>query len=383
LSRFWIIIGLLLAAIGALLLSNGLNVRFRKLQNLPQASVAAPQPMPSDTLSSSRTVPKVSPVDSTPSIAEKSVSPHSIILKEPIDPVPTPAPQTSQSIATPESELKSDELPPLQNDPDKRKQILIDRLRKDGWNKDELSYLSQLLNDPRCHYRTDLLVRNSTFEENAEIYAHNLKLEAINRCVDFLRDQLPVIERATTGDDVPPEVMVAILKVETNLGGWTGKESVFNVFWSLAVGDNPEVQRALLTGDPEQRAEMKQRMTRRAGWARGQLRDLLYVAKHGGEDPVGIMGSFAGAFGMPQFIPSSYRSYGRDGDGDGVVDLDNLADATASIGYYLKENGWRVDSSRARRRKVILTYNHSDFYADCVMALADSISLRTRGAIQP
>lgn len=262
------------------------------------------------------------------------------------------------------------------NDLDGRKSHLLRVLSEAGWTSEEIEQLAALLNDPRAHFRHEMLVRNATFKENAEQYAHNLTTASIDRCMDFLNDQSVPLNRAAIKEGVAPEVLVSILRVETNLGTYTGKESVFNVYWSLSIGDDPGVQREFLPTDPAARSEARGRMLKRAFWARGQLRDLLYVARHGGEDPVGIMGSFAGAFGMAQFIPSSYRAYGRDGNGDGVIDLDNIDDAAASIAYYLRENGWQDDATPARKRKVILSYNHSSFYADCVMALGDSISAR-------
>ncbi len=267
------------------------------------------------------------------------------------------------------------------NDPNERKKNLIIILQDANWSVDEINQLADYLDDPRANFREEILVRNSTFTESAEQYSHNLTEESITRSLQFCQDHREALELSQRYEGVPTEILVAILKVETNLGEWRGKESVFNVFWSLSLGDNAPVQRALLTNDPVKAVEMKGRMIKRAKWARGQLRDLLFVARHGGENPVGILGSFAGAFGLPQFIPSSYRSFGQDGNGDGIIDLDAIPDATRSIGYYLKENGWPNRPDRARMRKSILNYNHSIFYADCVLSLADSISIRRNGAL--
>lgn len=268
----------------------------------------------------------------------------------------------------------------FENDPEDRKKTLIKLLREANWSAAEIEQLTEYLKDPRANFRGEILVRNSTFTENADQYSHNLTNDAVTRSEKFLLDNQDILSFVQKTEGVPREVLVAILKVETNLGEWRGKESVFNVYWSLALGDHPGVQRDLLTNDPTKSVEMRARMIKRAFWARGQLRDLLYVAKHGGENPVGILGSFAGAFGLPQFIPSSYRSFGQDGNGDGIVDLDAIPDAVRSIGYYLKENGWPNRPDRGRMRKSILSYNHSSFYADCVLTLADSLSMRLNGA---
>jgi membrane-bound lytic murein transglycosylase B len=391
--RFWTWFGVLMALVGIVLFWNGINSRLGR-SRIPAISASndslASRPIqPLDTLPVTAPVIKeakpATPVrDSSklivsPKVVEPVVATTDNSLQPPtitsIEPKIRSKPK--EAVAHVERENRPSEAD-IGDDSTGNKQLLVRLLKSAGWTQEELNQLSKLLGDPRVHFRQDLLVRNSTFEENAEQYQHNVTPESIQRCVDFYYDQFPSLKKAMQSQGVAPEVLVAILRVETNLGGWTGKESVFNVFWSLALGDNIDIQQQLLTGDKDARQEMKTRMVRRAGWAKGQLRDLLYVARNGGEDPVGIMGSFAGAFGLPQFIPSSYRSYGRDGNSDGTIDLDNLDDASASIAYYLKENGWQENSDYNRKRKVILSYNHSSFYADCVMALADSITSRLR-----
>jgi membrane-bound lytic murein transglycosylase B len=81
----------------------------------------------------------------------------------------------------------------------------------------------------------------------------------------------------------------------------------------------------------------------------------------------------AGAFGMPQFLPSKYLQFGTDGDGDGRVSLYDAEDAVASCAQYLKSNGWQPGIDRAGRRRVIWTYNRSSPYIDTVLALADRL----------
>jgi len=365
--RFWTIIGVLLAIVGTILFLNGLQSRFGA-SDRPAPSPGLPDLAATASRVDSASSRSPAPVDSTPAV----------------NPSPQPTsdkPQatvTHEEIAPPVTPLRE-----IEHDPDGRKKKLVEAMASSGWTAEEIEQLAGHLSDPRSHFLGGILVRNATFKETGDQYAHNLTPESISRSAAFLDDQASLLTRISAGEGVPPEVLVAILKVETNLGGFTGKESVFNVFWTLAMGDDPDVQREFLPKDDMERVEAKRRMVKRAAWAKKELRDLLHVARNGGENPVGIMGSFAGAFGLPQFIPSSYRAYGRDGGGDGLIDLDNLADAAASIAYYLRENGWRQDSSPSQRRKVILSYNHSGFYADCVLALADSIARHTGVSSRP
>ena len=94
------------------------------------------------------------------------------------------------------------------------------------------------------------------------------------------------------------EVLVAILRIETNFGRDTGNYPLVNSFLTMALIEN-----------------------RRSSWAEEELGQLLLICRRQNRDPLSVKGSWAGAFGFPQFIPSSYLKYGVDGNGDGAVDL--------------------------------------------------------------
>ncbi|MFN8643487.1 MAG: lytic murein transglycosylase [Candidatus Binatia bacterium] len=97
------------------------------------------------------------------------------------------------------------------------------------------------------------------------------------------------------------------------------------------------------------------------------------VAARNRIDPLDLTGSGAGAFGLPQFLPSSYLRYAVDGDGDGRVSLYDADDAIASAANYLRANGWRPGIGYEEQRRVIWTYNHSDAYIDTVLTLAGTL----------
>ena len=97
---------------------------------------------------------------------------------------------------------------------------------------------------------------------------------------------------------------------------------------------------------------------------------LNHVSQEG-YDPVGINGSFAGAMGISQFMPSNIPELAKDGNGDGRIDLFDHADAIASIAYFLKRHGWRPGIDRAKAEKVIYHYNHSDRYVEAVLKISE------------
>lgn len=379
--RLWTILGVALAVAGSFLFWNGVNQRFSPSRRAQvTASRAAFRSAMPDTNTVRQEVIKVN-IDTIHPTGDSSTATH--IHKTLINPSDTTFESQTELQSKTKSVSQDITAKPMAkeraisvDDEESLKDLMFDIVERQGWTKEELAQLRILFADSRAKFRKDLLVRNSTFTETSEQYTHNLTPLAIDQCAAFWNANRELITNAAAKERVQSEYIVAILKVETNFGGYLGKESVFNVFWTLSLGDVLDVQKAMITPLNYPRSEMVKRMTKRALWARGQLRDLLYMARHGGKDPIEIIGSFAGAFGLAQFIPSSYRAFGRDGDSDNVIDLDNAADAAASIAYYLNENGWPKTADRARRRKAILTYNRSQHYADCVMALADSLTRR-------
>lgn len=136
--------------------------------------------------------------------------------------------------------------------------------------------------------------------------------------VAFWRLNAQTLARAETEYGVPAEIIVAILGVETIYGRSTGSYRVLDALATLAF-DYP----------------------RRAPFFRGELREYLMLAHEQGWPPEKPTGSFAGAMGVPQFMPGSYREYAVDFDGDGRIDLWNdNADVIGSVANYLARHDW-------------------------------------------
>jgi membrane-bound lytic murein transglycosylase B len=136
---------------------------------------------------------------------------------------------------------------------------------------------------------------------------------------DFWKKNEVWLERAQAEFGVPPEIIVAIIGVETRYGSYTGKQPVFDTLVTFAF-------------DYPKRARFFQR----------ELEQFLLLAREEGIDPREPTGSYAGAMGMPQFIASSYRAYAIDFDGDGRRDLwHSPADVIGSVANYFARHGWR------------------------------------------
>lgn len=100
---------------------------------------------------------------------------------------------------------------------------------------------------------------------------------------------------------------------------------------------------------------------------------LIEIGKRNNVPVLKVTGSSAGAFGLPQFLPSAFLRFGVDGDKNGHVSLYSPVDAAWSAANYLAGYGYRADLSLAERRSIIWRYNKSEAYIDAVLALGAGI----------
>ena len=146
----------------------------------------------------------------------------------------------------------------------------------------------------------------------------------INAGVRFWNENADLLSRAEATYGVPAEIIVGILGVETIYGRDTGRFRVVDVLTTLAFAYPEAPNRA-----------------NRMAFFRSELEHTLLLARKENIDPFSLLGSFAGAVGMPQFMPGNILKYGVDFDGDGIVDLrGSAADAIGSVANFLVEHGW-------------------------------------------
>ena len=122
-----------------------------------------------------------------------------------------------------------------------------------------------------------------------------------------------------------------------------------------------------------ERTRYDQKADSKAEWAYNELKAFLTYTELHGMDPTQITGSYAGAMGIAQFIPSNIIPFGQDGNGDGRINLFEDADAILSIASYLKKHGWKQNLTRKDAYKVIYTYNHSKYYVNTILKIMDLI----------
>jgi len=235
-------------------------------------------------------------------------------------------------------------------------------LVRQGLNKD---YVLKTFADPRNQFLPDVVRKIAHLrKESPDIYKKFLTPETAARGRAYMATHRSILNQAEARFGVAPAVIVAILTVESGLGSNTGKYPVFNVFASLAVMDNPDVIREVgLHTTPD-------RLKKKAAWGRRELGIFLeYCASHH-VDPFSLCGSWAGAMGYCQFLPSSLNRCGVSASGKGPVDLFTHDDAILSIACYLHKSGFKINN-RASWSRAVNSYNHSDAYVDTVLTLAN------------
>ncbi len=147
---------------------------------------------------------------------------------------------------------------------------------------------------------------------------------------NFWQQHATTLQQANQVYGVPQEIIVAIIGVETRYGRHTGNYPVLDALSTLAFAYPP-----------------------RSSFFRKELKEYLLMTREEGLPPAQQLGSYAGAMGLPQFIPSSFRSYAVDFDHDGKRDLWNSpADAIGSVGNYFKRHAWKPGQPIASPVKV-------------------------------
>lgn len=249
---------------------------------------------------------------------------------------------------------------------------LKERLVRDGFSPKEVE---ALFSDPRVRFLPEIMPRKLTWDETKLPYRQFLRPERLRRARAFLRDWGPFLSEVERDYGVEKEILVALLLVESDLGHHQGRYGVFNVLASMAASSHWERVRPYLPREipPKEEARLQEIMRRRARWAYRELRIFLEISRKYGLDPLALRGSIFGAFGYPQFVPSSFRDYAVDGDGDGRVDLYTLTDALASAANYLRGHGWRPGLSPEEKKRVLMTYNHSEPYAETILEIAERL----------
>ncbi|PIP81890.1 MAG: hypothetical protein COR54_17800 [Elusimicrobia bacterium CG22_combo_CG10-13_8_21_14_all_63_91] len=198
-----------------------------------------------------------------------------------------------------------------------------------------------------------------TWEQYRAIF---MKPERIARGVEFYKEHKALVDAIAADTGVDPFVVLSIAGVESYYGRHHAQFTVFNALYTAIHG-----------------------VPKRRDWAAKELAAYLKMSWRERFPPHSISGSYAGAFGYTQFIPTSWEAYAVDRDGDGVREPYEWADALASTANYLLRNGYspgETDFSRnASAWTAVYAYNHYEFYVRVVLELR--AALKAEAAAKP
>lgn len=181
--------------------------------------------------------------------------------------------------------------------------------------------------------------------------------QRIQAGADFLAANGPLLASVEAARGVDRHLLAALVGVETFYGRNTGKFPVFGALYTISL-----------------------KVPRRSEWAARELAELLRLTHPQAADPHAILGSYAGAFGLAQFMPSSFVSFAVDQDGDGRRRWDEWPDMLGSAANYLRRHGYAGSSFTPSSPigRSIYAYNHSENYVKVVLELR--AELLRRGA---
>ena len=175
--------------------------------------------------------------------------------------------------------------------------------------------------------------------------------------VKFYSENKELILKVSKKYDIDPFIILSIAGIESNYGKHYKGFTVFNSLYTQI-----------------------HEMPKRAKWASKELASYLEYCFKDNVDPQSIEGSYAGAFGFGQFIPSSFNRYSVDFDNDGVRRPHDWPDVLGSIANYLIQNGYSPGSTNYQKKgdiwKSIYAYNHSENYVMAVLGLTKKIKER-------
>lgn len=255
---------------------------------------------------------------------------------------------------------------------------VIEKLIQRGVDKE---FIDLMINHENTSFNQKYVKINVIPSTKSVDYSHFYSDESTERSRSFLIENLELLDSCEKRFNVDKEVITSILWIETRFGNYLGNSHVVSVYLSTALANetqyiksNTASLKANFTGNDDELDKLEKKLIERSkkksDWALDQLIALSKIHS----DKINIMdiyGSWAGAFGISQFIPTSYKNWAIDGNSDGMINLFDLPDAVYSTANYLKENGW--GETDEARKKAVFHYNNSSAYVNAVLELAGRI----------
>ena len=252
------------------------------------------------------------------------------------------------------------------------------RLIEDGLDKDRIT---ELYKRPEVYFEKKGVSRFLVHREASLNYNQFASKKSIRNALKYMEKHQKVLERTEKAYGVDKEIITAIILVETRLGLFLGGPSVLNTLSTMAALADPDV-RNMFWGKVSKssrltREQFEKWVKRKSSWAYKELKAFLnYTAKEN-MDPAAVSGSYSGAMGIAQFMPTNVLAFARDGNDDGQINLFDHSDAIVSIASYLKHYGWYPGIKGKKANKVIYHYNNSRQYVDTILKVSALLKSKT------
>lgn len=251
---------------------------------------------------------------------------------------------------------------------------LQQRLIGDGYDR---GAITELFTRPGVAFDVDSVALFFVHNEAKLDYGQFSRSDAIARARAYMKNHATTLDTAQSRYGVDKEVITAILLVETQLGKYVGRSVVINTLATMASLTDPRIRDTLYREIPTKkrmsRREFENKAKAKSDWAYRELKALIEFTHDQQLDIVAIKGSYAGAMGLSQFMPSNALKLGVDGNQNGQINLFDDADAIFSIAKYFKYHGWKEGIDPKKAHRVIRHYNNSSYYADAVLTVTDKL----------
>lgn len=251
---------------------------------------------------------------------------------------------------------------------------LAEKLRQDGISE---SQIRAVYSDPRMP-RFSFIPFKLRPREPHSMYKNFRSEDKLKVGREFLGRNARTFGQAEKIFGVNRHVVAAIILIESHAGRVFGRELVINRLSRLASIAEPTNillnYRQLSAEDPDVTFDaVKQRAEYLEDTFYPEVRALFKLRRERQVDLFTLRGSSAGAFGMPQFLPTSFLRFGVDGNRDGTVSLFQEADAIWSTANFLSHFGWRDGANIDHKRRVLWKYNRSEAYVDTALDVAEQL----------
>lgn len=251
---------------------------------------------------------------------------------------------------------------------------LIQKLVDDGFDKGKIE---KIFSNKEVAFTPEAVSLFFIHSESSLDYDQFTTPKAIESALKYLNDNKEILEKAEGTFGVDKTVITAILLVETRLGSYLGTKTVINTLSTMAALSDETLRERIWNAIPDDKKPAKEVFIKKAGdktnWGYNELKALLQYTEKEGVAPESIKGSYAGALGVSQFMPSNALKLAKDGNNDGRIDLYNHSDAIFSVANYLKHHGWQPGITRQRRHEILFLYNHSNYYVDTLLKISDKL----------